>query len=117
MVIMPSRVEGFGLVGLEAITMGVPTLISKASGLGALLEEERSNLSVELSNRVIPVTDDELVDTLRWSDAMTAVLNNSKPAFAAARFLRDGMASLRTWDMAATKLVNVIRALIGRDGK
>ena len=33
-VLMPSRVEGFGLVGLEALAMGVPVLISKRSGLG-----------------------------------------------------------------------------------
>ncbi|MGW4211394.1 glycosyltransferase [Lentzea sp. NPDC004789] len=65
-VAMPSRAEGFGLAGLEAIALGVPTLVSKRSGLGALLEEERNDLSVELTSRLIPVTDDEKADTLRW---------------------------------------------------
>jgi glycosyltransferase involved in cell wall biosynthesis len=37
--LMPSRAEGFGLVGLEAISFGVPVLISKESGLGELLIE------------------------------------------------------------------------------
>jgi glycosyltransferase involved in cell wall biosynthesis/tetratricopeptide (TPR) repeat protein/transcriptional regulator with XRE-family HTH domain len=115
-VLMPSRAEGFGLVGLESIIMGVPTLISRSSGLGSLLSEERDNLSVELTNRVIPVTDNEEIDALRWSDAVLAVLNNPKPAFAAARMLRADMAELRTWQMAATTLVDAIRALVGLRG-
>jgi len=111
-VVMPSRTEGFGLAGLEAITRGVPTLISRRSGLGALLDQERSELSVELSNRVIPVTDDEQTDTIRWSDAMAAVLNNPKPAFAAARTLREEMAAKRTWSMAAATLLTAMTALV-----
>ncbi|MFF4588186.1 helix-turn-helix domain-containing protein [Streptomyces sp. NPDC001388] len=110
-VVMPSRTEGFGLVGLEAITMGVPTLISKRSGLGAMLDELRADLSVELSNRIIPVTD-EKEDTLRWGDAITAVLNNPRPAFAAARALRDEMAVRRTWGMAADALLDSVHSLL-----
>ncbi|KOX13006.1 NTPase [Saccharothrix sp. NRRL B-16348] len=110
-VVMPSRAEGFGLVGLEAITTGVPTLVSKRSGLGALLDEERADLSVELSNRVIPVTDDEMVDSLRWGDALAAVLNNPKPAFAAAKTLREEMSVKRTWAMAAKSVLEALRSL------
>jgi glycosyltransferase involved in cell wall biosynthesis len=36
---MPSRHEGFGLVALEAISAGVPVLVSKESGLGRMLIE------------------------------------------------------------------------------
>ncbi|MFE0426660.1 glycosyltransferase, partial [Streptomyces sp. NPDC058953] len=39
LVLMPSRTEGFGLVGVEAITRGVPVLVSTESGLGQLLRE------------------------------------------------------------------------------
>ena len=111
-VVMPSRAEGFGLVGLEAVTTGVPTLISKRSGLGALLDEERSNLSVELTNRVIPVTDDEQVDSLRWGDALAAVLNNPKPAFAAARMLREEISAKRTWAASAKQLLESLHPLV-----
>lgn len=38
-VLMPSREEGFGLVGLEAIAAGVPVLISSRSGLAEYLTE------------------------------------------------------------------------------
>lgn len=110
-VVMPSRAEGFGLVGLEAITAGVPTIVSKRSGLGALLEEKRGGLSVELTNRVLPVVDDEHVDTLRWGDALAAVLNYPKPAFATARALRDELSEKRTWAMAAKELIKSMHSL------
>lgn len=113
-VIMPSRSEGFGLVGLEAIKLGVPTLISKRSGLGLLLTEEQSDLSVDLSNKLIPVTGEEYVDTLRWGDAIAAVLANPKPSFWAARLLREEMAEKRTWAMAAEALLGAMRDL-GRE--
>jgi glycosyltransferase involved in cell wall biosynthesis/tetratricopeptide (TPR) repeat protein len=112
-VIMPSRAEGFGLVGMEAIAMGVPTIVSKSSGLGALLTELRDQLSVELANKVIPVTEDEQVDTLRWSDVVASALSNTKPSFAAATTLRDDMASIRSWDRAAAELMTAIQALTG----
>jgi glycosyltransferase involved in cell wall biosynthesis len=39
LLVMPSRVEGFGLVGVEAIMAGTPVLVSDQSGLGMLLAE------------------------------------------------------------------------------
>ncbi|OXM47905.1 NTPase [Amycolatopsis alba DSM 44262] len=110
-VIMPSRSEGFGLVGLEAIKLGVPTLISKRSGLGLLLAEEQSELSVDLSNKLIPVTEEEYKDTLRWGDAIAAVLANPKPSFGMARLLREEMAERRTWAMAADMLLKAMQEL------
>ena len=37
LVLMPSRTEGFGLTGLEALSAGLPVLVSKNSGFGAAL--------------------------------------------------------------------------------
>ena len=37
LVLMPSRTEGFGLTGLEALSAGVPVLVSKNSGFGEAL--------------------------------------------------------------------------------
>ena len=38
--VMPSRVEPFGLVGLEALCLGVPVIMSEHSGLAQMLIEE-----------------------------------------------------------------------------
>ncbi|XP_015748253.1 PREDICTED: protein NLRC3-like [Acropora digitifera] len=37
LVLMPSRTEGFGLTGLEALSAGLPVLVSKNSGFGEVL--------------------------------------------------------------------------------
>ena len=38
-VLMPSRTEGFGLTGLEALSAGLPVLVSKNSGFGEALSK------------------------------------------------------------------------------
>ena len=45
MVLMPSRTEGFGLTGLEALSAGLPVLISKNSGFGEALSKVPFGLS------------------------------------------------------------------------
>ena len=37
LVLMPSRTEGFGLTGLEALSAGIPVIVSKNSGFGEAL--------------------------------------------------------------------------------
>ena len=39
LVLMPSRTEGFGLTGLEALSAGLPVLVSKTSGFGQALSK------------------------------------------------------------------------------
>ena len=39
LVVMPSRTEGFGLVALEAISAGVPVLVSSETGIAKALQD------------------------------------------------------------------------------
>ncbi|KAL9956883.1 hypothetical protein ACROYT_G038436 [Oculina patagonica] len=50
-VALPSRAEGFGLVALEAISAGVPVLISKHSGISTALQEVEGGASVIVANQ------------------------------------------------------------------
>lgn len=104
LVLMPSRAEGFGLVGLEAIVHGVPVLISRRSGLGELLKE---CLPKELLPRTaLPVTDEPDRDTVRWGSAVAAVLQRPGAAFTDADTVRTVMAGERTWAKAAAELLD-----------
>lgn len=106
LVVMPSRTEGFGLVGLEAIVSGKPVLVSGPSGLGVLLDDV---LPRELANRVIvPINRDEL-DVRRWGEAIRSVLINPAAAIATAAEVRAVMARERTWAMAAEGLLKELR--------
>ena len=46
LVAMPSRTEGFGLIALEAISAGVPVLLTSESGIARVLEQVYNGTSV-----------------------------------------------------------------------
>jgi len=50
MVLMPSRTEGFGLTGLEALSAGLPVLVSKNSGFGEALSKVPFGLSAVIDS-------------------------------------------------------------------
>lgn len=110
MVVMPSRTEGFGLVGLEAIVAGKPVLISGSSGLGVLLGEV---LPRELSSRLVVPINRDTFDVRRWGEAIRSVLLNPEAAAATAAAVRKLMAGKRTWAMAAERLLDELRASDG----
>ncbi|MGN9911735.1 glycosyltransferase [Phytohabitans sp. LJ34] len=107
LVLVPSRAEGFGLVGVEAIQAGTPALISEESGLGKLLEE---TLDEEARARVVvPVTGNLETDATAWSKAIAGVLRDREAAFADAARLRTRLAQAHTWSAAAIQLLDECR--------
>lgn len=58
--IMPSRTEGFGLTALEALSAGLPILVSADSGFGQVLEE------LPLGNSFVVDSD----DPEKWKEAI-----------------------------------------------
>ncbi|MCB5178480.1 glycosyltransferase [Streptomyces antimicrobicus] len=103
LVLVPSRAEGFGLVGVEAIVQGVPVLVSSESGLADLLREV---LDAETAARfVVPVSGNDAKDTDRWARAVDRVLRDREGAFAQVAQLRSVMAARVTWAGAARTLL------------
>ncbi|MEO3786015.1 glycosyltransferase [Actinocorallia sp. B10E7] len=103
LVLMPSRKEGFGLVGVEAVRMGVPLLVSDASGLARLLREHLT--PEEAARMIVPVTDDEEKDAQLWARAIDRTLDDPKAAFDRAAVLRRRLAEKITWAAAAELLL------------
>lgn len=99
LVIMPSRKEGFGLVGLEAITYGIPVLVGSDSGLADLLREE---LGHERASRfVVELSGDDEEDTEKWARAVNGKLRDAEGAFRQAAGLRRILAEKVPWRRAA----------------
>ena len=95
-VLMPSRREGFGLVGLEAIKEGIPVLISSKSGLGELL---KNKLASEISERsVVAVSGDLETDSRVWANAVELVLRDREVAFARAAELQALLSGSLSWE-------------------
>ena len=68
LVLMPSRSEGFGLTGLEALSAGLPVLVSKNSGFGATLHS--------VPGGSLFVIDDE--DPCAWAAAIERIWNKDR---------------------------------------
>ncbi len=95
--IMPSVSEPFGISPLEAMQMGVPSIISKQSGCAEILDN------------VIKV---DYWDTNAIADAIYSILEYPSMY----RQLREnGLAEVNqiTWDKAGAKVINIYKAISG----
>ncbi|MCX4987323.1 MULTISPECIES: HEAT repeat domain-containing protein [unclassified Streptomyces] len=99
LVLMPSRAGVFGLAGLEAVTAGVPLLVSDRSGLGTLLSEVLP--AQDAGRTVVPVTDRQEADVAAWGRRIAEVLEDREAAFGHAARVRGTCAVERTWAAAA----------------
>ncbi|XP_044166817.1 D-inositol 3-phosphate glycosyltransferase-like [Acropora millepora] len=72
LVIMPSRAEGFGLPALEALSAGLPVLVSGNSGIGKALKKvpngSNSVVNLEFNNE----------DPVRWAQAIKKVCRKER---------------------------------------
>ena len=114
--IMPSRVEAFGLVSLEAIAAGVPVLVTSSSGVGELLVSLAAELQigqVQADACIADVIDGDLeATTEHWSTKAQALFDNPVAAFAAADKLRSMLIPILSWENAAKKLTSDIEDVL-----
>ena len=101
LLLMPSRSEGFGLVGLEAIAAATPILVSHQSGLAMLLKE---HLDAEANHHVVETPDDLQRSVDEWARRIEATLMNREAAFERAAKLRQTLGTKLTWERAVKAL-------------
>lgn len=106
LVLMPSRTEGFGLVGLEAIERGVPVLVSDQSGLGDMLGE-MLDAQTYLAT-VLPVTRDLEQDGPIWGDAILRKLASPKSSFQLAADIREVLVERKSWELSLKQLLEAL---------
>ena len=107
-IVMPSRTEGFGLVALEAISAGVPVLVSSESGIAKALEGVEDGMSVV-------VTSDKPED---WAGRIQQ-LSEQKPndRYASAMLLRDKYGESYCWKKQCERFEKMIHGLIQKPHK
>ena len=103
LVLMPSRKEGFGLVGLEAIACGVPTLVSDQSGLAETLRHCAPQVADEW---ILPVTGEGIA---KWTERIEFFLVGRAGAFARAAVLREQLSAKLNWRGEAAALLDCLR--------
>lgn len=103
LVTVPSRTEGFGMVGVEAISAGVPVLVSSETGIAFALEE------VEGGTAVIVYSD----NPEEWARRIQQV-SEQKPEerFANAVHLREQYEKVYSWDIKTEKFTQWVEGML-----
>ena len=99
MVAIPSRTEGFGLVGLEAISAGIPFLVAGETGIAEAL------LEVEGGTSVIVESD----DPEEWAERIQQLSRqSSEERENNAKLLRDNYAETYSWSSQCKRIERMI---------
>ncbi|XP_035677312.1 uncharacterized protein LOC118416329 [Branchiostoma floridae] len=103
LVLMPSRSEPFGLVGLEAIAAGIPVLISDKTGLAELILELIKQGKLHPDRRQVIVktnvnNSDLAEDAKRWASKIVDILKYSDSEFEKAAKFKQELVESRYWE-------------------
>lgn len=107
-VLMPSRSEGFGLVGLEAIARGIPLLASSESGLAEVLLEHGGEAG---RATVVQVSRDEQATVEELARKLQVIWDNPSAAFEQARRLREALAPYLSEERSIRAFIDALRAV------
>ena len=103
LLLMPSRREGFGLVAIEALSKGIPVLVSNTSGFGEVLHSSSSEIYTR--NSVVTTPDDIEVAANNWANAIAMQLLDRTASFSRAAELSKHLAQTLGWDAAVRSLM------------
>lgn len=103
LVLMPSRAEAFGLVGVEAIERGIPVLVSEESGLAEYL---RATLESAVAAQLVvsPSPGKDVAE--EWGSRIWSVLNDLEASFQRAEQVRKQVVEDRPWSKVAAELLD-----------
>ena len=103
LVIMPSRTEGFGLAALEALSAGLPMLVSGNSGIGKALKRVPCGSNCVVNNE----------DPVKWAEVIKAVCRKErKVRLEEAILLRQKYAETYQWEGQCSSLVEKMCEMI-----
>jgi glycosyltransferase involved in cell wall biosynthesis len=105
-VLMPSRTEGFGLVAMEALSAGVPVLVSGQSGFAEMLKRDYPEFA---GSFVIECCEQEATE--KWAERILAVLSDREYFFRRVQELRQAMMSGSSWQSTVASLLTKIRLI------
>ncbi|XP_068693398.1 uncharacterized protein [Montipora foliosa] len=105
LVVMPSRTDGFGLTGLEALSAGLPVLVSKNSGFGESLSK-------------VPFGSSFVIDSEKpevWAAAIKTIWDKERQSrLEEVQALRSSYERKYSWtkqsDALLVKIINLVRA-------
>ena len=103
LVLMPSRTEGFGLTGLEALSAGLPVIVSKNSGFGEALGNVPFGSSFVIDSK----------DPIVWTAAIKGIWKKDRQTrLAETKVLRDSYGKRYSWSEQCENLIEKMVSLL-----
>ena len=100
--IMPSRTEGFGLAALEALSAGLPVLVSGSSGFGETLKKVPFASSCVIESE----------DPKEWANAIKAVRHKDREMrLGESKVVRSAYAEKYSWEEQCDKLIERMKII------
>ncbi|XP_066288300.1 uncharacterized protein [Branchiostoma lanceolatum] len=117
LVLMPSRAEPFGMIGLEAIAAGIPVLISDKSGLADMIKDliKKKKCHPDMRYRIVEtsVRESDLGDNAReWAKKIADTLEYSESEFEKAAEFKKKLLESKYWEESHQNLLRVF-GLVG----
>ncbi|XP_078585414.1 uncharacterized protein LOC144867384 [Branchiostoma floridae x Branchiostoma japonicum] len=107
-VLMPSRAEPFGLVGLEAIAAGVPTVVSSKSGLAEFLKAQyKIDGDLDFTHPIVEISGDDHEDVARLKTRIVQILKNRSTEFKVAQRLKQKLLDSKYWEESNKNFLHV----------
>ncbi|CAH1266867.1 Hypp3606 [Branchiostoma lanceolatum] len=112
LVLMPSRAEPFGMIGLEAIAAGIPVLISDKSGLADMIKDliKKKKCPSDMRYRIVEtsVRESDLAENAReWAKKITDTLEYSESEFEKAVEFKKELLESKYWEESYQNLLRV----------
>ena len=106
LVIMPSRTEGFGLTALEALSAGLPVLVSGNSGFGKALKEVPYGSNCVVNSEFNNEDPMKCTEAKNWAEAIKTVWGKKREVrLKEAVLLRQSYAETYKWQGQCSTLV------------
>ncbi|XP_019614066.1 PREDICTED: uncharacterized protein LOC109462017 [Branchiostoma belcheri] len=112
LVLMPSRAEPFGLIGLEAITAGIPVLISDKSGLADMIKDliKEKKCNPDMRHRIVETSMRETdldEDAREWAKKIADTLECCDWEFQKAEEFKKTLLDSKYWEESHQNLLRV----------